>query len=161
MKELLIECNNYFGDISEERCRLVESFVAEKIKNHCKLNSITMREITIQDNLIQPTLSIRYAVGKTPPIIELVDQSLIEIGITAIKMVVSRIASRAAEGALAGGGVGLVAGKGSSPAATTLIGALMGGLIGGMVEKRVVEYVATKSSGDWVAEKIKTPGGKK
>ena len=83
------------------------------------------------------------------------------MGITAIKMVVSRIASSAAEGALAGGGVGLVAGKDNSPAATTLIGALVGGLIGGMVKKRVVEYVATKSSGDWVAEKIKTPGGKK
>ena len=95
------------------------------------------------------------------PIIELVDQSLIEIGITAIKVVVSRIASSAAEGALAGGGVGLVAGKGSSQAATTLIGALVGGLIGDTVKKRVVEYVATKSSGDWIAEKIKTSGGKK
>lgn len=70
-------------------------------------------------------------------------------------MVVLKIASRAVEGALAGGGgTGLAAGKNDNAVAITLIGALVGGLIGSAIEKRVPEYVATKSSGIWLSEKI-------
>lgn len=161
MKEIMIECNNYVGVMSDERCRTVEEFVKEKIKDHCELKNVMMKETQIQDNLIQPTLTIRYNIGETQPLIELIDQSLIEIGVTAIKIVVSKIVSRAVEGALAGGGVGLVAGKGSNPTATTLIGALVGGLIGSAIEKRVIEYVATKNSGNWLFEEIKVSGKKK
>lgn len=160
MKEIMIECNNYFGDMSEERCRTVEEFVKEKIKDQCELKEVSMKETQIQDNLIQPTLSIRYETGETQSIIELVDQSLIEIGITAIKLVVSRITSRAVEGALVGGGTGLVAGRNNNPVAITLIGALVGGLVGSAIEKRIIEYVATKNSGNWLIEEIKV-GGKK
>ena len=162
MKEIMIECNNYFGEPSEERCRLVEKLVEEEIKNDCKLKDIVMKEIQVQDNLIQPVITIRYDAGETQLLTELIDRSLIEIGITAIKMVVSKIASRAVEGALAGGvgggGTGLAAGKNDNVVAITLIGALVGGLIGSAIEKRVPEYVATKSSGRWLSEKINIAG---
>ncbi len=161
MKEIMIECNNYFGDMSEERCRTIEKFVEEKIKDHCELKKVSVKETRIQDNLIQPTLSIRYETGEAQPLIELIDQSLVEIGITAIKTVVSKIVSRAVEGALVGGGTGLVAGKGSNPTAATLIGALIGGWIGSTIEKRIIEYIATKNSGTWLFEEIKVSGGKK
>ena len=161
MKEIMIECNNYFGAMSEERCRSVEEYVKEKIKSHCELKDVVMKETQIQDNLIQPTLTIRYNTGEAQPLIELVDQSLIEIGVTAIKIVVSKIASRAVEGALAGGGVGLIAGKKSNPVAITLIGALIGGLIGNSIEKRTIEYVATKDSGNWLIKEIKATGRQK
>ena len=159
MKEIMIECNNYFGELSEERCRLVEKLVEEEIKNDCKLKDIVMKEIQVQDSLIQPIITIRYNAGETQLLTELIDRSLIEIGITAIKMVVSKIASRAVEGALAGGGgTGLAAGKNDNVVAITLIGALVGGLIGSAIEKRVPEYAATKSSGRWLSEKINIDG---
>ena len=162
MKEIMIECNNYFGEPSEQRCRLVEKLVEEEIKNDCKLKDIVMKEIQVQDSLIQPIITIRYDAGETQLLTELIDRSLIEIGVTAIKMVVSKIASRAVEGALAGGvgggGTGLATGKKDSAVAITLIGALVGGLIGSAIEKRVPEYVATKSSGRWLSEKINIAG---
>ena len=160
MKEIMIECNNYFGEPSEERCRLVEKLVEEEIKDDCKLKDIVMREIQVQDSLIQPVITIRYDAGETQLLTELIDRSLIEIGVTAIKMVVSKIASRAVEGALAGGGggTGLAAGKNDNVVAITLIGALVGGLIGSAIEKRVPEYAATKSSGRWLSEKINIAG---
>ncbi|PJC50527.1 MAG: hypothetical protein CO032_04325 [Nitrosopumilales archaeon CG_4_9_14_0_2_um_filter_34_16] len=161
MKEMMIECNNYFGEMSEDRCRTVEEYIKEKIKDHCELNKVAMKEIQIQDNLIQPTLTIRYNTGETQSLIELIDEALIEIGVAAIKIVVSKIVSRAVEGALAGGGTGLVAGKSTNPVATTLIGALIGGLVGSAIEKRITEYVATKNSGNWIFEKIKVSGAKK
>lgn len=157
----MIECNNYIGIISEERCITVEEFVKEKIKDHCELKKVTMKEIQIQDNLIQPTITILYNTGETQPLIELIDESLTEIGVTAIKIIVSKIASRAVEGALVGGGTGLVAGRNSNPVAITLIGALVGGLVGSAIEKRIIEYVATKNSGNWFFEEIKVSGGKK
>ena len=103
MKEIMIECNNYFGEPSEQRCRLVEKLVEEEIKDDCKLKDIVMKEVQVQDSLIQPIITIRYDAGETQLLTELIDRSLIEIGVTAIKMVVSKIASRAVEGALAGG----------------------------------------------------------
>ena len=158
MKEIMIECNNYFGEPSEERCRLVEKLVEEEIKDDCKLKDIVMKEIQVQDSLIQPIITIRYNAGETQLLTELIDRSLIEIGITAIKMVVSKIASRAVEGALAGGvgggGTGLATGKNDNAVAITLIGALVGVVIGSAIEKRVPEYAATKSSGRWLSEKI-------
>jgi len=161
MKEIMIECNNYVGTMSEDRCRTVEEFVNEKMKDQCELRKVLMKETQIQDNLIQPTLSIRYETGETQSLIQLIDQSLIEIGITAIKIIVSKIASRAVEGALAGGGTGLIAGRNSNPVATTLIGALVGGLVGSAIEKRIIEYVATKESGNWLFEEIRVSGDKK
>lgn len=155
MKEIMIECNNYVGEMSEERCNTIKEFVTEKIKNNCELRTVSMKEIQIQDNLIQPTLTVLYDTGESQSLIELIDESLTEIGITAIKIIVSKIASRLAEGLLAGGGVGLVAGRNTNPVAVTLIGALVGGLVGSTVEKRITEYVATKNSGDWIIEKIK------
>ena len=32
MKEIMIECNNYFGEPSEERCRLVENSLKRRSK---------------------------------------------------------------------------------------------------------------------------------
>ncbi len=161
MKEIMIECNNYVGTMSEERCRTIEEFVKEKIKDHCELKGVSMKETQIQDNLIQPTITIQYNTVETQSLIELVDQSLIEIGITAIKIVISKIASRATKLALAGGGAGPVAGRNNNPIATTLIGALIGGLIESAITNRTIEYVATKNSGDWLFEKIKVSRGKK
>ena len=165
MREIMIECNNYFGEPSEERCRLVEKLVEEEIKNDCKLKDIVMKEIQVQDSLIQPVITIRCDAGEIQTLTELIDRSLIGIGVTAIKMVVLKMASRAAEGALAGGGggggTGLAAGKNDNAVTITLIGALVGGLIGSAIEKRVPEYVATKSSGRWLSEKINMSGRRK
>lgn len=156
--EIVMECNNYSGIPSEERCHTIEDYVREKIQQKCSLDNIKMNETQIQDNLIQPTLILRYKDGNAKLLIEDLDKILLDIGITAVKAVISRIATRAAEAALAGGGLGLVAGSrsGSAALAATLIGALIGGIIGDSIERRVTELVAVKERGAWIYEEILT-----
>lgn len=155
-KEIVIECNNYSGILSDERCRVIEEYVTEGIRSKCTLYNVIAKETQIQDNLIQSTLIVRYENGNDELLIQELDQILTDIGITAIKAVISKIASRAAEAAMVGGGIGLLAGSKSGGGAltTTLLGVLLGGLIGSSIERGIIELVATKESGQWITEKI-------
>ena len=109
-KEIIMECNNYTGIPSDERCRTVEEYVTKGIKSKCTLDNVIAKETQIQDNLIQPTLIVRYKNGNDKLLIQELDQILMDIGIIAIKAVVTKIASRSVEAAMAGGGAGLLAG---------------------------------------------------
>ncbi len=162
--ELIVECNNYSGIPSDERCRTVEDYVREGLTGQCTLQNVKMQERQIQENLIQPTLTIRYNEdGNGGLLIENLDSILVDIGISAIKAVVSEITSRGVEGALLGGGAGLLAGGASEnnddSLATTVIGALIGGLLGKSIEKRILKLVAQKKSGQWITEEIPQLGG--
>ena len=153
-KDIVIECNNYSGIASEERCRTIEEYVTKKISSECNVLRIKMNETQIQDNLIQPTLVIRFENGNNELLIGQLDQALLEIGVTAINAIISKIVSRAVEAALVGGGIGLLAGSRSDTLATTVIGALIGGLIGSSIEKGIIELVATKEFGKWITGTI-------
>ena len=52
-----------------------------------------MKETQIQDNLIQPTLTIRYITGEAQSLIELVDKHISQLVLAAIKIVVSKDSS--------------------------------------------------------------------
>ncbi|MGH2613225.1 MAG: glycine zipper 2TM domain-containing protein [Rhabdochlamydiaceae bacterium] len=151
--ELVIECNNYSGIASRDRCNLIEEYIRQNMKNLCRIKSVKMTEIEVLPNLIQPTLVIRYDNGDHGALVETLDKILLEIGITAIKAVVNEIVTRAVEGALTGGGTGLVAGASSKNAkaalGATLVGALLGGIIGNSIENRILELVSTKEHGRW------------
>lgn len=151
--ELVIECNNYSGIVSQDRCNLLEEYVRQNMKNICTMKNVKMTEIEILPNLIQPTLIIKYDNGDHAALVETIDKILFDIGVTAIKAVVNKIVTRAVEGALAGGGVGLVAGTSSKNAkaalGATLVGALLGGIIGNIIENRILELVSTKEHGKW------------
>jgi outer membrane lipoprotein SlyB len=151
--ELVIECNNYSGAISQDRCNLLAEYVKQNMKNLCKIKDVQMKEIEILPNLIQPTLIIKYDNGDHTALVETVDKILFDVGVTAITAVVNEIVTRAIEGAFAGGGVGLVAGASSKNAkaalGATLVGALLGGIIGNIIENRILELVSTKERGKW------------
>lgn len=151
--ELVIECNNYSGMVSQDRCNLLSEYVKQNMKNICKIKDVQMREIEILPNLIQPTLVIKYDNGDHTALVETIDKILFDVGVTAIKAVVNEIVTRAVEGALAGGGVGLVAGASSkntkAALGATLVGALLGGIIGNIIENRILELVSTKERGKW------------
>jgi len=157
-KELLIECNNYAGITSEERCKMIQQYVTQSIQSHCQLKYVQMIEAQVVPNLIQPTIIVIYEEGEHQLLINTIDRILLDIGVTAIKAVVTKIATKALETALAGGGLGLLAGGSSKNAkaalATTVLGALLGGIIGSAIEKRVLELVTTKESGNWIIHPI-------
>ena len=52
-----------------------------------------MKETQIQDNVIQPTLTIRYITGEAQSLIELVDKHISQLVLAAIKIVVSKDSS--------------------------------------------------------------------
>ena len=158
-KELVIRCNNYAGVPSEERCHTLEDYVSAYLKSLCTVKNVKMHEAQIEENLIYPELVIRYdSVNDDFPIIEKLDQILLEIGVSAIKAIVSKIVSRAVEGALGGGLLCLIAGGSSrdSNAAlvTTIIGGLIGGIIGDSIEKQLPLLVAWKEHGRWNTKKV-------
>lgn len=151
--ELVMECNNYSGVVSQDRCNLLKEYVQKNMKHICTIRDVKMTEIEVLSNLIQPTLTIKYDNGDHAALVETLDKILFDVGITAIKAVVNNIVTRAVEGALAGGGVGLVAGTSSKNAkaalGATLVGALLGGIIGNIIENRILELVSTKEHGRW------------
>ena len=158
-KELVIRCNNYAGVPSEERCRTLEDYVIAHLESSYTIKDVKMHETHIEENLIYPELVIRYdSVNDDFPIIEKLDQILLEIGVSAIKAIVSEIVSRAVEGALSGGLLGLVAGGTSrnSNAAliATIIGGLIGGVIGNSIKKQLPLLVAWKEHGKWTTKKV-------
>lgn len=151
--ELVLECNNYSGTVSQDRCKMISKYVRENMQQICNVVNIEMREIEILPNLIQPTLVIKYNDGDHVALVEALDKILFDIGVTAIKAVVNEVITKAVEGIIAGGGVGLVAGASSKNAkaalGATLIGALLGGIIGNVLENRILELVSTKEHGRW------------
>ena len=158
-KELVISCNNYAGVPSEERCRTLEDYVNAYLKSLCTVKNVKMHETQIEENLIYLELVIRYdSVNDDFPIIEKLDQILLEIGISAIKAIVSKVVSRAVEGALGGGLTGLVAGgstrNSNAALVATLIGGLIGGIIGNSIERQLPLLVAWKENGVWNTEKV-------
>ena len=158
-KELVIRCNNYAGIPSEERCRTLEDYVIAHLESSYTVNDVKMYETQIEKNLIYPELVIRYdSVNDDFPIIEKLDQILLEIGVSAIKAIVSKIVSRAVEGALGGGLLGLVTGgttrNSNAALITTLIGGLIGGVIGNSIERQLPLLVAWKEQGKWTTKKV-------
>lgn len=151
--ELLIECNNYCGSPSPERCAAIEKYLKQKIDRKCANSSVKMAEIEVTSNLINPQIVIRYANPDHAYVMNHVDNLLLEVGLCAAKAVVSKIVSHAVEGALAGGATGAVLGsssrKGNNALAAMFVGALLGGLAGSLAEKGILELVATKESGTW------------
>ena len=156
--ELVMECNNYSGVASQDRCNLFKEYVRQNMKNLCTIKDVKMAEIEILPNLIQPTLVIKYDNGDHAALIETLDKILFDIGIIAIKVVVNKIVTRAVEGILVGSTGGLVAGASSKSAKTalgaTLVGALLGGIIGNIIENRILELVSTKEHGRWSHQPI-------
>ncbi len=155
----MIRCNNYAGIPSEERCRTLENYVKAYLKSSCTVKNVKLHETQIEKNLIYPELVIQYdSVNDDFPIIEKLDQILLEVGISAIKAIVSKIVSRAVEGALGGGLLGLIAGGSSrnSNAAlvATIIRGLIGGVIGDSIEKQLPLLVAWKEDGRWNTKKV-------
>ena len=158
-KELVIRCNNYAGVPSEERCRTLEGYAKAGLESLCTIKNIELHETQMAENLIYPELVIQYdGVDDDFFIIEKLDQILLEVGISAIKAIVSKIVSRAVEGALGGGLLGLIAGGSSrnSNAAlvATIIGGLIGGVIGDRIEKQLPLLVAWKKDGRWNIKKV-------
>ncbi len=158
-KKLVIRCNNYAGVPSEERCHTLEDYVNAYLKSLCTVKDVKMHETQIEENLIYPELVIRYdSVNDDFPIIEKLDQILLEIGISAIKAIVSKIVSRAVEGALSGGLIGLATGgaarNSNAAVAATIIGGLIGGVIGNSLEKQLPLLVAWKEQGRWITKKV-------
>ncbi len=158
-KELVIHCNNYAGLPSEERCRTLQDYVKAHLKLLCTVKDVKLHETQIAKDLIHPELVIQYdSVNDDFPIIEKLDQILLEIGISAIKAIVSKIVSRAVEGALGGGLAGLVAGGSSKNSNAALVGIIIGGLIGGVIGNSIKKQrpllVAWKENGRWNTEKI-------
>ena len=158
-KELVIRCNNYAGVPSEERCHILEDYARAGLKSLCTIKNIELHETQMAENLIYPELVIQYdGVDDDFTIIEKLDQILLEIGISAIKAIVSKIVSRAVEGALGGGLLGLIAGGSSrnsnAALAATIICGLIGGVIGNSIEKQLPLLVAWKEHGRWNTKKV-------
>ena len=158
-KELVVHCNNYTGIPSEERCHTLEEYVKAHLKSLCRVKKIKLHEKQIEENLIYPELVIQYDdVSDDFSIIENLDKILLEVGVSAIKAIVSKIVSKALEGALGGGLAGLAVGGSSrntnAALAVTVIGGLIGGLIGSSIKKQVPSLVAWKEDGRWTTKKI-------
>ncbi|NHI03210.1 hypothetical protein DYY67_1041 [Candidatus Nitrosotalea sp. TS] len=157
-RELVMECNNYMGPSSIDRCNMIQEYVAQTVRSACNLKTVKMIEVEVMPNLIQPTLVIKYENGEPSQLVEVVDKILFDIGITAIKAVVNEVVTKTIEGALTGGGAGLVAGATSKNAkaalAGTFLGALLGGIIGNFIENRIAELVSTKEHGGWIHQPI-------
>lgn len=158
-KQLVIHCNNYAGLPSEERCHTLQNYVKAHLKSLCTVKDVKLHETQIAKDLIYPELVIQYdSVNDDFPIIEKLDQILLEIGISAIKAIVSKIVSRAVEGALGGGLLGLIAGGSSrnsnAALAATIICGLIGGVIGNSIEKQLPLLVAWKEHGRWNTKKV-------
>ncbi|MGH9992215.1 MAG: glycine zipper 2TM domain-containing protein [Nitrososphaera sp.] len=151
--ELIIECNNYYGSPSAERCAAIEKFLMQRIDQRCGVRNVKMAEIEVAPNLVNPQIVIRYTNPQHGHLIDSVDKLLLEIGLRAVKAVITKIVSHAVGGAVVGGAAGAVLGssskKGKNAMAAMVIGALLGGLAGSLAEKGIIELVASKETGIW------------
>lgn len=166
VRSILFECNCYSGDASNERCRAVEEHVMECVGDVCGLESVTMRELDMGGSVFRPTIEMVYSKGNYHSLIPKVDEALREIGIVAVKALVSSVVSHAVEGVVAGAGAGWLAGsvaargargsggKAVAVLASMVIGAALGAAGGKMATERVLDFVATRHAGGWTIKKI-------
>ena len=169
-RSIVFECGCYGGGSSHERCRAVEEHVMDSAGTACEIKSVTMREIDMDGGgVVQSTVELVYSRGDYRRLIPMVDEALAEVGIVAVKALVSSVVSRAAEGAIAGAGMGGIAcgaaAQGSRDGGRTagaalagmLIGAAIGAIGGSAVKKRVLDHVAFKQSGRWIVKRLTRP----
>lgn len=166
VRSVVFECNGYRGVASYERCKAVEEHVMACIESECRIESVTMRELCVGGDVVQPTIEVMYSKGDYRKLISRVDKALLEIGLVAAKALVSTVVSHVASVAAAGAGVGGLAGSvaGSRSRselgtavgllAGTLVGAAIGALAGKATEKRRLEFIGTKQSGEWHIKKF-------
>ena len=161
-RSIVFECIGYRGAASYKRCRVVEDHVMRCIEGECSIESVTMRELCVGANVIQPTVEVAYSKGDYRRMIPGIDEALLEIGLVATKALVSTVVSHVASAMIAGAGAGGLAGgaaghksRGNGTAtaagliAGTLIGIAVGALAGKAAEKRTLGSIATKESGRW------------
>lgn len=167
VRSILFECSCYRGKASHERCRAVEEHVMGCVEDACGLESATMRELDMGDGIVQPTVELVYSKGNYRRLVPMADEALREIGIVAVKALVSSVASHAAEGVIAGAGAGWLAGsaaaRGSSGGRTgaavlagTVIGAALGAIGGSLAKERSLNHVATRHAGGWAVKNFPT-----
>lgn len=162
VRSIVFECHGYRGEESHERCRAVEEHVMECIKGECRIESVTMREICVAGDAMQPTIEVMYSRGDYRKLIPRVDDALSEIGLVAARVLVSTVASRVVSAMVAGAGAGGLAGSAAGSAskggrlgaaagmlAGTLLGAAVGALVGTAAKKRTLGFIGTKQSGKW------------
>ena len=173
VRSVVFECHGYRGAASYERCRAVEEHVMARIEGECRIESVTMRELCVGGDVVQPTIEVMYSKGDYRKLIPRVDEALLEIGLVAAKALVSTVASHvasataAAAGAGAGGLAGSAVGSRSSsglgtaarPLAGTLLGVAVGALEGNAAEKRRLGFIGTKQSGEWHIKKFPRQSG--
>ena len=166
-RSIVLECIGYRGAASCKRCRAVEEHVMGCIEGECSIESVTMRELCVGANAIQPTVEVVYSKGDYRKMIPGIDEALLGIGLVATKAlastVVSHVASAMIAGAGAGGSAGGTAGRRSRGGGTataagliarTLIGTAVGALSGKAAEKRTLGCIATKESGRWHIKRL-------
>lgn len=167
---IVFECSGYRGAASYKRCRVVEEHVMRCIEGECSIESVTMKELCVGGDVIQPTVEVVYSKGDYQKMIPGIDEALLEIGLVATKALVSTVVSHVASAMIAGAGAGGLAGgaaghksRGNGTAtaagliAGTLIGAAVGALTGKAAEKRTLGSIATKESGKWHIKRFPRP----
>ena len=169
VRSVLLECSCYSGRASHERRKAVEECAMERVTGACRVESATMREVDMGDGVVQPSVERVYSGGNYRRLIPMVDGALREIGIMAVKALVSAVEPLAAEGVIAGAGAGWLAGgaaaaggsrggSGRSAAAAMLAGTVIGaalGAIGGKTSReRSPMFVATRHAGGWAVKRF-------
>ena len=99
---ILVECNCYRSRPSYERCKAVEEHVMRYVGVACRLESAVMREIDMGDSTVQATFELVYAGGDCREIIPRIDRALLDVGIVALRALVSGVDPQAAEAVVAG-----------------------------------------------------------
>lgn len=171
VRSVVFECNGYRGVASYERCKAVEEHVMACIEGECKIESVTMRELCVGGDVVQPTIEVVYSRGDYRKLIPRVDEALLEIGLVAAKALVSTVVSHVASAAAAGAGVGGLAGSAAGSRsrdglgtavgllAGTLVGTAVGALVGKATEKRRLGFIGTKQSDKWHIKRFPSQSG--
>ena len=165
VRSILFECSCYSGDMSHDRCKVIEEYVMGHVEDACRLETVTMREMDKGGNVIQPTIELVYSEGSYRKLVHMVDEVLREAGIVAIKALVSRVVSHAVEGVIAGAGAGWLAGSAATRGSrgngktvavlvSTMIGAAAGSIGGKLATERALDYVAIKYADGWTFKKL-------
>ena len=170
VRSILLECNCYRSGPSYERRKAVEEHVMRHVGAACRLESAVMREIDMGDSTVQATFELVYAGGDCREIIPRIDRALLDVGIVALRALVSGVDPQAAEAVVAGAaatdGTGAPARGGGAGArsvgrrgafavlAGTLVGAAVGAAAGAIVENRIPHHVAVKRLGRWHVKRL-------
>lgn len=168
IRSILLECNCYRSRPSYERCKAVEEHVMRRVGAACRLESAVMREIDMGDSTVQATFGLVYAGGDCREITPQIDRALLDVGIVALRALVSGVDPQAAEAVVAGaaatdgtgaparGGGALRGGRRGAFAvlAGTMVGAAVGAAAGAIVENRIPHHVAVKRLGRWHVKRL-------